>query len=78
MSGHAPNRLDAALTRLEKTVKDAEHSMRHLRAAIEHQRKIGVFDEKRVLVEVEKILTRQELDAEDINNLADRLQKEAP
>ena len=78
LTNKMPSLLDSALRKLEKAVEGAGHSIRHLRKAIEHQRKLGVFDERRVTIEVEKILTRTELDAEDIDNLADRLMKEAP
>jgi len=83
----APNRLDAALNRLEEVVKTRiEQPMKHLRHVINWRRGQGGFDEDQIAVEIEKIAFRdlgQELRrglsvGDEIESLAARLMKEAP
>lgn len=82
----APNRLDAALGRLEDMLRGrTERPIRHLRHAIAHQRRLGIFDEDFIMREIERIETREELSgqahgivAQAINHLADQLMRGAP
>lgn len=74
----SPNALDRALRELETTYTDAAHPVRRLRQAIDHQRKVGTFNEHRVVNEIEKIRMRTDFAVEDIDNLAAKLMKEAP
>ena len=83
----APNRLDAALNRLEEVVKTRiMQPMSHLRQVIKWRREQGGFDEDKVAVVIEEIAfrdlgteSRRELSAGDeIESLAARLMKEAP
>ena len=72
------NPLDRALRELENIFSDAAHPIGRLRAAVEHQRAAGKFNERMIVAEIEKIRTRSDFAVEDIDNLAARLMKEAP
>jgi len=87
MPDEIPNRLDAALNRLEEVVKTRiERPMRHLRQVIQQRREHGGFDEDTIAVEIEKIAFRdlgQEFQrglsvGDAIESLAAQLMKEAP
>src|ERR1700751_5853686 len=54
-----PNRLDAALDRLEEVVRSRiDQPLRHLREVIAYRRERGAFNEERIAEEVEKIAFR--------------------
>lgn len=73
------NRLDRALWRLERTLKEAaEHPMRRLRTAIAQQRKAGAFDEDRIIEEILTIEARAYVTAEDVDHLAAKLETSPP
>ncbi len=87
MPDEIPNRLDAALARLEEVVKTRiEQPMGHLRQVIKWRREQGGFNEDVFAVEIEKIAFRdlgQELRrvlsvGDELESLAARLMKEAP
>ena len=82
-----PNRLDAALNKLEEVVKTRiSQPMGHLRQIIQWRRERGGFDEDKLAVEIEKIAfrdlgqqSRRALSVGDeIETLAALLMKEAP
>lgn len=82
-----PNRLDAAIDRLEHQLKARiEHPLRRLREAIAAARERGRLDEKRTLEEVENIRVRDRLSsnaqhlqaANEIDHLAKQLMEKAP
>jgi hypothetical protein len=82
----APNRLNAAIARLEEAVKSrVEQPLRHLREAIEYQRSQGGFDEGFIVMEIEHIAHRDRLEwrryfavGEEIQHLADRIMMNGP
>ena len=87
MPDEIPNRLDAALNRLEAVVKARiEQPMGHLRQVIKWRREHGGFNEDPFTIEIEKIAfrdlgteSRRELSVGDeLETLAARLMKEAP
>ena len=87
MPDEIPNRLDAALARLEEVVKTRiMQPMSHLRQVIKWRREQGGFDEDHIAIEIEKIAFRdlgQELRrglsvGDEIESLAAQLMKEAP
>ena len=82
-----PNRLDAALDRLEAVIKDRiVQPMRHLREAIQQRREQGGFDEDVIVKEIEKIAFHDRMKqvnsptqiGEEIEVLANRILKEKP
>ena len=87
MVDEVPNRLDAALNRLEEVVKTRiSQPMSHLRHIIQWRRERGGFDENKLAVAIEDIAfrdlgqeSRRALSVGDeIETLAALLMKEAP
>lgn len=70
--------LERALRRLERSVDDATHAVRHLREAIDVCRERGTLDERAVEREISNLENRTHVSLQDIRGLTDRLLAEVP